>query len=109
MTESDIKQIDFILNVIQDLNLQSEHRFRAVITVNGKGFYFQYPELPVIPDNMVMLYAESWIGDQWTEIMDWKMSIQENRSVEDILSIYAKELIHQGILMQVRMMEDVIG
>ena len=45
MIENEIKQVDFILNVIQDMNMFGDTRYRAVITVRGEAFHFQYHQI----------------------------------------------------------------
>tara|TARA_R110000868_G_scaffold51599_1_gene163246 strand:+ start:78 stop:413 length:336 start_codon:yes stop_codon:yes gene_type:complete len=101
MTENKIKQIDFLLNIIQDINMSGDIRYRAYITSDGEGFYFQHPAMKEVPDGLVMLYVEAYIEGQWTTIIDWKQSIQPNRSAEAILLIFARELMIKGILMSV--------
>jgi len=101
MIENDIKQVDFILNVIQDMNMFGDTRYRAVITVRGEAFHFQYHQIEAVTDNFVMMYVEAYIEGQWTMIIDWKQSIQPNRSAESILLIFARELMMKGILMSV--------
>ncbi len=101
MIESEIKNVDFLLNVIQDLNMMSDVRYRAYITVNGRGFYFQHPEMNVVPDDFVILYVDAYIEDQWTMIIDWKQAVMPNRNADAILLIFTRELLMQGVVMNV--------
>tara|TARA_R110001592_G_scaffold227895_2_gene484294 strand:+ start:1027 stop:1356 length:330 start_codon:yes stop_codon:yes gene_type:complete len=101
MIDSEVKQIDFLLNIIQDMNMSGDIRYRAYITADGEGFYFQHPAMKEAPNGLVMLYVEAYIEGQWTMIIDWKQSIQPNRSAESILLIFARELMMKGILMSV--------
>lgn len=101
MIDSEVKQIDFLLNIIQDINMSGDIRYRSYITADGEGFYFQHPAMKEVPNGLVMLYVEAYIEGQWTTIIDWKQSIQPHRSAEAILLIFARELMIKGILMSI--------